>query len=158
MNKLSELNFTTDKVIIQDLSERGGDLTYHFLIKVENPTDNKISLPVIDLQNQSNRKIKTKFYLEINGKIYSMVSYLNGEGNQSLLLNSKNKSYVLLSLTEKINREDLECGFIKYVEDAKNKKIFPIVETNTEKIFTDHNINIEEAIMLIHGKINGKQY
>ena len=152
LEKQDELKFFTEKIIIEDLSETSGNLIYHFLIKIENPTEREISLPVIDLQNRHKKKIETMFHLELNDKIYSTVSYL--KGNEILALNSKGTGYILLSLSDKIDRNDLELGFINYAGKTK----FRIVEINTTKIITDHKINIEEAIMLVHGKINGKQY
>lgn len=154
LEKQDELNFSTEKIIIEDLSKNGGSVVYHFLIKIDNPTDTKIDLPVIDLQNRNDQKFKSLFNLELNGKIYATVSYLNGKGNESLALNSKGPSYVLLSSTDEINRNDLESGFINYAKKIK----FRIMEINTKRIITDHEINIEEAVKLVHGKINGKQY
>lgn len=153
-DKKDELRFSTQKIIIEDLSKRGGNLVYHFLIKIENPTEKEISLPIIGLHNHNDKEIKTIFYLELFGKKYSTVSYLNGKGNESLVLNPKVASYILLSVKDKINRNDLESGFINYAEKTK----FRIVETDTERIFMDRKINIEEAVKLVHGKINGKQY
>ena len=132
-------------------------MVYHFLIRIENPTDKLIGLPIIDLKNQS-RQNETMFYLEINGKFYSTLSYLHRKGNENLYLNSKDTNYVLLTLSEKINPNDLESGLINYMIKTKIEKNFPIMNTNTKKIITDHKINIEEAIKLVHGMINGKQY
>jgi hypothetical protein len=157
LNEKDALIFSTDKIIIEDLSKSKKKLIYHFLIKIENPTDKLISLPIVDMQNQRSQN-ETMFYLEINGKIYSTVSYLNRKGNENLYLNAKDTNYVLLSLAEKINRDDIQSGFINYMIETKTEKKFPIINTNTERIITDHRINIEEAIKLVHGMINGKQY
>lgn len=156
------LNFSTNKIIIEDLPKKeGGKMTFHFLIKIENSTDKQINLPITSSKNKKTQNSETFFNLQIKGKTCSTISYLQRKPNDRLLLDPNKTGYILLSSEENISREDLDMGSFRYTYKTRIQeydKAFPIVEIKTEKITTDHRINIEEAIKLVHGKINNVQY
>ncbi|QZK90546.1 hypothetical protein K5V07_08580 [Flavobacterium sp. CHNK8] len=158
---LNKLEFSIEKVIIETVPELPKQENVHLVVKIYNPTQKLIKLPVNgikykedELNEQSLFSIKTKH------NKYSCASYLLKDKVDTMSVMPKNICYIFLSVIDNnIRNKKLENSILQY--DLIDKSFHKKTEIDSKKISTlnlKHRLNLEEAIKLCHGTINRNKY
>ena len=155
------LIFSVESIIIEQFSETPEVDNFHFVVKIENTTDNIIKMPLNgasfvegDSNNVSFFTIKNKEHE------YNCISYLLNDTIDTVYIHPNKNNYILLTQIRKNNSQInvIDDYILEYEIKEKSFSRKIAVKNSNTKIIRDEELDIEEAIKLTHGVINGVQY
>ena len=161
ISTLDKLEFSIERVIIEKITELPKQENVHLVIKIYNPTQKLIKLPVNGIKyKKENLNELSLFSIKTNMNKYSCASYILKDRINSLYIEPKNTNYIFLSVIDNnIKNKKFENSILQY--DLVDKSFHKKIEIEIEKIPTlilRDRINIDEAIKLSHGSVNGNKY
>ena len=158
---LNKLEFSIEKVVIEKIPELPKQEFIHLVVKIYNPTQKLIKLPVNGIKYKEDKlNEQSLFNIKTEHNKFPCASYILKNKIDTMYVKPKNISYIFLSIIDNnIKNKKLENSILQYDLDNKSFHHKTKIEIqNTPILILKERLNIEDAIKLCHGTINGNTY